>query len=197
MIVALEGPCLSGKTTVAKEVVRRLAPRRPLSFSCYAADLSTELPHPVAASAAEQLVSTRLFLDVETKRFDRAAEAEATFVLLDRSVDTLAAHALAVERHLDVADRYFDTLAMIGREPKMLVPDLTFFLVVPYAELLRRVPSFPRLPPVYYEHRFLGGFREHFENGRRFARRLIFLDAADDPSVSAAQLVDEIDIHSP
>lgn len=191
MIIAFEGPCLSGKTTVMREVVAMLAARRPIAFPCYVAELSGMPPDPVGPSQAEQLAATRLFLDIETSRFDRVTSLNQSMVLLDRSIDTLGAHALAVSRYLGWSNAYSDTISMIRSEPRILIPSLTFFFVAPHAELVRRSASFPQLPPVYYDPMFLSGFREHFEGTERFARDLVFVDALGDPITTASFVVQE------
>ena len=194
MIIALEGPCLSGKSTVAHQLTQMAADC--LVFPCYVAELSVVPPEPVASSQAEQLASTALFLEIESKRFDRVTSSTATLVLLDRSIDTLAAHALAVAHYLAKPGGYSDTLSLIRGEPKRLVPDVTFFLEVPTAELRRRSASFPHLPPVYYDPSFLRGFREHFEGGYRFARDFMFVDARGDSQATASRILQEVAFRS-
>lgn len=196
MIVALEGPCLAGKTTVTSQLLKLLAARKPLAFPCYVAELAVPAPDPVAPTRDEQLAATKLFLQVETQRFARVRLAAPELVVLDRSVDTLAAHALGVSRYPGGSDGYFDTLAVIGAESRKLVPDLTLFLVVPHAELLVRSSSFPHLPPVYYDPAFLSGFTDHFKRSERFARELVFVDALGDPTTIASHILAEIEKRS-
>ena len=193
MIVALEGPCLSGKTTARLEVERLLATQAHLiAFPCYVDELATAPPHPVARSSIEQIAAVKAFLEVETSRYDRVVASRPALVLIDRSIDTLAAHALGVERYLDRAASYSDTLSAIIAEPRKLIPDLTFFFAAPDAELERRSSVFPGLPAVYYHPAFLMGFRKHFAGANVFAKRIVQIDALGALRDIAAQIVRSI-----
>src|SRR5262245_19964198 len=99
MIFCLEGPSCAGKTTT----IRRLQELHPmpdtLFLKCYVENFLRvqDIPPPRTGSAGEQLAAFHLFMEIEAERFAQAATGSYQFVILDRSVDTLMAHAYALD----------------------------------------------------------------------------------------------------
>ena len=164
MIIGLEGVSCTGKTTLAARLARRL--HNPLVIPCYyhcAADPS-RLPAPSSATADEQMAALRVFLDIEAHRRRLALQAhdQDRDVILDRTVDTLLAHAHAVGRL-----RGFDT-DVAGRslvlDSPIVVPDLTVLLCAPAEIIEQRAALRVAMPRIYYAPSFTAGFNAYFTN---------------------------------
>lgn len=101
LIVAMEGPSDSGKSTLLEGLTRHFAAVDPMFFPCYVDEAGGEDNVPqFATNVAEQMHAIDFYLELEANRHRRlAADGEAAeLVLLDRSACTLLAHSYAVER---------------------------------------------------------------------------------------------------
>lgn len=98
MIIALEGPSYAGKTTVIRHLRHAPETREAAFFDCYVESIDhwEDIPRPATASASEQLSAFETFMTIEESRVQRLA-GRTGLVLLDRSVDTLMAHAHALD----------------------------------------------------------------------------------------------------
>lgn len=158
MIIGIEGVSCAGKTTF----VRALAPHLdgPVVVPCYyhVAPDPEKLPEPRMHTAHQQLAGLAVFLEIEQLRLDRArqAQAEGRDVILDRTVDTLLAHAHAVGR-LEGFDCDAQARAMVLRQA-VAMPDLTLVLTTDPAVLATRAILRPGMPPIFYDAQF----SEHF-----------------------------------
>jgi dTMP kinase len=139
-IIALEGPSFAGKTSILA-ALRSLLPADGLvTFGCYVDEIDNrdDVPPARTSSAQEQLDAFRVFMRIEARRVahlnDRAGSAD--LVLLDRSVDTLLAHAYALDRLFGygVHEQARELLARLAH----LRPDRTFYLDAGPQELQRR-----------------------------------------------------------
>ena len=137
-IICLEGPSYGGKTTAIGHL--RTTPEladRAVFLGCYVRHLRRTHPIPPARtySASEQFAAFETFMTAETDRVAQAAENSGRLVILDRSVDTLMAHAYAMDQLYG-----FRVHAQVRRrleELPHLRPDHTIYLDVS-AETLRR-----------------------------------------------------------
>lgn len=162
MIIGIEGVSCVGKTTLAAALAVRLD--APLVVPCYyhSAPDPARLPPPLTATAAEQLRNLSIFLRIEDLRRARALQAVGTGrdVILDRTLDTLLAHAHAVGRL-----RGFDCDAAaweMTREHTAGLPDLTLLLHADPAVIQHRAALRPGMPPIFYHPQFAAHFHEHF-----------------------------------
>ncbi|GAA4471811.1 AAA family ATPase [Phytohabitans houttuyneae] len=163
MIIGLEGVSCVGKTTLARALARRLDAH---VVPCYyhAAPDPAQLPPPDSETAEAQLAALTVLLPVEALRREAAlaAAGRGQVVILDRTVDTLLAHAHAVGRlhgyDCDAAAR-----ALILAHP-IVVPDLTLLLHACDGERSRRAARRVNMPPLFYDSTFAGYFTEHFSD---------------------------------
>src|SRR5215204_242294 len=100
-IVALEGPSFAGKTSTMSALQPLLGSLTVVSYDCYVDEIASDnVPPAYTRSAAEQLSAFELCMQIEATRVvdlrDRANGVD--LVILDRSVDTLLAHAYALDR---------------------------------------------------------------------------------------------------
>lgn len=100
LVVAIEGPSDSGKSTLIAGLLQRFASQEPLLFPCYV-DLAggDDAVPAYTTHPGEQLEAVDFYLDLERKRKQSLDEVdpEPSLVLLDRSLFTLLAHSYAVE----------------------------------------------------------------------------------------------------
>jgi dTMP kinase len=163
MILGLEGVSCVGKTTLARLLAQRLDAH---VVPCYyhAAPDPAQLPPPDSATAEQQLAALTVLLGVEKRRRTAAlaAASRGQTVILDRTVDTLLAHAHAIGRlhgyDCDIAAR-----ALVRGYP-VVVPDLTLLLHASDDVRTRRAARRVNMPPLFYDPTFTQYFTEHFAN---------------------------------
>ena len=162
MIIGLEGVSCVGKSTLAAGLAAQLGD--VLTVPCY----HHVAPHPSwrprldAFTAPAQLANVRMLMRLEALRHRRAARAaaEGRHVVLDRTVDTILAHAHAVGR---MAGFDCDAAArdLVLASP-LTVPDVTLLLYASPADLAARAASRVDMPSMPYAAPFAAGFYDHF-----------------------------------
>jgi dTMP kinase len=174
MRVAIEGPANAGKTTAALALAAMIGASY---LPCYASCLgAAECPRARTRTAAEQHAATRTFLAVEADRVRRAAEErEEALIVLDRSVDSLLAHAYALDARFDLGA--FPGVRRLVDGAEKVVPDVTFLLAPAPAELAGR-PS-RGLPSILRDPEFNRDFLRFFSCGPLVTRKLVRVPAAD------------------
>ena len=181
-ITAFEGPSYAGKTTA----IASIASHDPQTavFDCYVRGLSRQdVPPARTRTRDEQLAAFELFMCVERERVRRISDMAdsgslPTLVILDRSVDTLLAHAQALDTLFGMDVR--DAIAKRVAELPYLVPDLTLYLDVDASTLqARRAAGGSAGDYFLHEPQFLGPWRDYFSgNGPKVTRRIEWIDAA-------------------
>ncbi|MEV5352092.1 hypothetical protein [Streptomyces sp. NPDC052693] len=165
-IIALEGPSYAGKSTVIGHLRTRGIEERAFVSDCYVRhiDRRADIPPARTASAAEQLAAFETFMGIEGIRVRKALVSAKPVVLLDRSVDTLLAHAHALDALFgyDVHHRLRDRL----QELPFLRPHHTLYLDVPAEELAlrRKAAGHTAAESEYFlqEPAFLAHARDYF-----------------------------------
>jgi len=186
MIIGLEGVSCVGKTTLAAALSARLP---ATSVACYyhaAPDLSW-LPEPAAATAAQQVDNLAMLMRIEALRRASvlAALAQGHDVILDRTVDTLLAHAHAVGR-LHGFDCDDQARAVVLAHPRV-VPDITLLLHADPAEVTARAARRIGMPTIFYAPEFTAHFHDYF--ARPLAPRCVRLDSTRGPDEVAERAV--------
>ncbi len=153
-----------------------------------------QIPSPVAESIAEQLAATSLFLTVEHQRHRLVLDGgdAHSVLILDRSIDTLAAHVAGIAAYLGKPWGYDDAVGLIGQAPRTLRPDVTFLLQVPISILSARATYRPRLPDVYLDARFHSGFESHFYSTNIFSADLRPIDGTAEPEDVCTFISDQL-----
>ncbi|GAA2789974.1 AAA family ATPase [Kitasatospora sp. CM 4170] len=194
MILGIEGVSCVGKTTLAAALATHL--NQPAVIPCYfhASPDPTRLPAPEPFTAEHQLANITQFLDVEDLRLAgaRRALAEGRDVILDRTVDTLLAHAHAVGRMngFDCDDQAQH--AVTSRAVAM--PDLTVVLTADPDVLACRARLRKGMPTIFYDRHFSEHFNAYFDHP--LAPAVVRLDTTTgSPEELAARALDHIHRH--
>lgn len=161
MILGIEGVSCVGKTTLAAQLAPHL--NRPAVIPCYfhASPDPARLPAPEPFTAEHQLDNITQFLDVEELRLAQVEQAlaEGRDIILDRTVDTLLAHAHAVGRMYSFD---CDTQArdLVTSRP-FAMPDLTIILTADHDVLAKRASLRTGMPTIFYDRQFSGHFNAY------------------------------------
>ena len=165
MIIGIEGVSCVGKSRLAAELGRLLQPATVVPCYYHAVADPGTLPPIVAATPAAQLSGLRLLLHVETVRSVqvRAGQGQGRTIVLDRTVDTLLAHALAVNALMRFGIENAARALVTGRGA-VTVPDLTLLLTAPFEVRRARAAGRAGMPELLYGREFTQHFLEHFRN---------------------------------
>lgn len=180
-VVALEGPCCAGKTTLGRLLMRDLSDLAVAFVPCYAdyAGGGRFLPRQEAASIAEREEALWQLLDVEAARLTLIPDS-CDVVLEDRSVHTLLANSYALERM--TGTKFLAPSARLLRSsPVAAWPHLVLYLDVPQHVVHGRNQG--KFPPgsLYVDPEFNAAIREYFRRlADRKAPHLDWLDATLD-----------------
>lgn len=170
-IIALEGPSYAGKSTAIQHLRSHDIEERAYVSDCYVQHIAhrDDIPPARTDSAAAQLAAFEKFMAIENTRVRAALASARPVAILDRSVDTLLAHAHALDALFgyDVHHQLRDRL----QELPFLHPHHTLYLDVP-AEVLslrRKTAGHTAAESDYFLHdpAFLAHARDYFVSGAR------------------------------
>lgn len=191
--IALEGPSFAGKTSTIAALQSLLPADRRITYRCYVDEIDNidEVPPARTQSASEQLDAFKFFMQVEGARVAdlNVRAGSADLVLLDRSVDTLLAHAYALDQ-LYGYGVHNQALILLTRLAHIR-PDQTFYLDASHQELGRRRRRLAEpfdsflLDPAFIRH-----FRDYFtKKGLAVASQVIVVRAERSQSALAQRIV--------
>ncbi|MEV6326729.1 hypothetical protein [Streptomyces sp. NPDC051909] len=197
LIIALEGPSYAGKSTAIRHLRSTALFPRAFVSDCYVKHIAhrDDIPPARTDSAAAQLAAFERFMEIEATRVAEAAASRRQLVILDRSVDTLLAHAYVLDTlfgfgvHHQLCDR-LKTLPFLR-------PDHTLYLDVP-AETLhlrRKTVGHTAAESEYFLHEpgLLDHARDYFvHTPRRPVTRELTVLAADAGRDEVAQAVEAL-----
>ncbi|WP_328940946.1 hypothetical protein OG259_04250 [Streptomyces sp. NBC_00250] len=197
LTIALEGPSYAGKSTAIRHLRHTALGSRAFVSDCYVKHIAhrDDIPPARTDSAAAQLAAFERFMEIEAARVAEVAASGRRFVILDRSVDTLLAHAYALDAlfgfgvHYQLRDRL--------KALPFLCPDHTLYLDVP-AETLhlrRKTAGHTAAESEYFLHEpgFLHHARDYFvHTPRRPVTRELAVLAADAGPDDVARAVEAL-----
>jgi thymidylate kinase len=180
-IVALEGPCCAGKTTLGRLLMADLNGLTAAFLPCYADHVGGGrfLPRQEAATVGEREQALRQLLAIEADRFARVPGG-CEVVLEDRSVYTLLAHSYALQR-ITGTGFLTPSARLLRSSPTPPWPALVLYLDLPQTAVPGRNQG--KFPPgsIYTDPEFNAAIRAYF---RRLAGRktpqMAWLDATLD-----------------
>jgi thymidylate kinase len=180
-VVALEGPCCAGKTTLGRLLVRALRDLTVAFVPCYAdhAGGGRFLPRQEAASIPEREQALHQLLAVEAQRM-AGLPAGCGLILADRSVHTLLANSYALQC-MTGTGFLAPSVRLLRGSPVPAWPHLVLYLDVPQETIYRRNQG--KFPPgsIYTDPVFNTAVRGYFRRlaGQKPAR-VAWLDATLD-----------------
>jgi thymidylate kinase len=180
-MVALEGPCCAGKTTLGRLLARSPGGLAVAFVPCYAdyAGGGRFLPRQEAASVGEREDALRQILDVEAGRL-ASLPPGPDLILADRSVYTLLANSSALEQMTGLA-LLGPSERLLRASPAAAWPDLVLYLDLPQDAVQGRNNG--KFPPgsIYTDPEFNAAIRAYFSRlaGRK-SPRVAWLDATLD-----------------
>ena len=130
-IVALEGPCCAGKTTLGRLLIQELCELAVTFVPCYAdhAGGGRYLPRQETDTVAEREQALRQLLLIEAGRLAQVPQA-CDVILEDRSVHTLLAHSYALQRKTGI-DFLTPSTRLLRSSPVPAWPGLVLYLDLP------------------------------------------------------------------
>lgn len=195
-VVAIEGLCFAGKSTLAGELSYRLTTGSRVVLPDYSDFIRpTERPRVPASSAEAELAAFEYYLSVEDRRW-RGVRASTPLVIEDRSVHTLLAHVYA--NQVEVGPAVFSfAVERVMSIPVRQRPDLVVYLDVNEAVLLRRYRLIPnKISRVFKSRRYMQGFRAYFAQSVTSFSKIVFVDANRMPSEIADDVMHLLEVES-
>ncbi|WP_371791568.1 AAA family ATPase [Streptomyces sp. NBC_01471] len=197
LIVALEGPSYAGKSTAIRHFRQTALGTQAFVSECYVRHIAhhDDIPPARSGSAAAQLAAFEKFMEIEAARVAQATASGRPLVILDRSVDTLLAHAYALDALFGYGVHH--QLHHRLQALPFLRPDHTLYLDVQAESLhLRRMAAgHAAAGSDYFLHEpgFLGHAHDYFVHSARqpVTRELTVLAAEAGPD-EIAQAVEAL-----
>jgi thymidylate kinase len=192
-IVALEGPCCAGKTTLGHALLNELPEYTPSLVACYAdhAGGGRYLPPQEASTVREREDALWRLLDIEAGRF-AAIPPGSRLVIADRSVHTLLGNSLALQDATGIG--FFEPAArLLNASAVPTWPDLVLYLDLP--QPLVCVRNNDKFPPgsIYIDAAFNASVRAYFRRlANQKAVHVAWLDATLDPAELIGQASGQI-----
>lgn len=160
-LVAIEGPCCAGKTTLSRRLVAELP--NALHVSCYADWVGggRHLPDPVPQSIIDDADGLSNLLAIERDRLHEARRRPDALAIADRSAHTLLAHRAGV-RQLNGLDLVTAARSKLASADGVGWPDVVLYLDTPIAVIQAR--NHGKFPPgsVFIDPEFNAAFRGFF-----------------------------------
>ncbi|UUU44950.1 hypothetical protein [Streptomyces sp. NBC_00162] len=202
-IVAFEGASYGGKSSTIKRLrgMRGIGPHAFVS-ACYVdhIDRREDIPPARTGSAAEQIEAFDTYMEIEADRVAAVAKSTADLIILDRSVDTLLAHAYALDQLYG-----YDVHALLRAQlagMSHLRPDHTIYLDVPpeTLHLRRKIIGHAAAESDYFLHNpaFLEHARAYFTTptpGAEPVSREVTLLPADTTPTDVAEAARALILH--
>ena len=179
---ALEGPCCAGKTTLGHGLIGALTGKDVAYVRDYSDFVGGGrfLPPPVPQSLTDEETALKEFLCIEAERIKLPLSLPREVIIIDRSIHTLIAHCVALERMTGVS---YGTLAkhILCDSKVPLWPDFVLYLDTPSEIInIRNNGKFAN-DSIFINPDFNTGIRSYFlELCRSGSPPVIWLDASQD-----------------
>lgn len=180
--LAIEGPCLAGKTTLGDGLVGALGSENVSIIPDYADFVggASGMPDPDPRSWAEEQDGLEALLGIEEVRLRaRTPEPTPALMIIDRSVLTLIAHCAGTDQK-DRRDPSFagPAAAVLADDPRPRWPEAVVYLdVSPAVQAARNRCGKFADDSVFVDPAYNAGFRSYFEDLlAREERPMVWID---------------------
>jgi thymidylate kinase len=170
LLVAIEGPCCAGKTTLADGIVASLGGSQVVTVVPDYADFvggGAHMPDPAPRTLAEELHAIDILLDIETRRFDSVAvdSNRTRLVIVDRSALTLVAHANGLDWEMEERYDYRPEVSRIVlSDVRAVIPSSVIYVDISEQEQLRRNRGKFDERSIFMQNRYNRGFAQFFRD---------------------------------
>lgn len=185
LIVAVEGPCCAGKTTLSRGLLHRLTDLAVAHVVCYADHVGggRNLPPPVPVSQAEDADGLGELIRIENDRTRAALTAACDVILLDRGLHTLLAHRHAIQQ---VTGLPLLTAArrLLAASHHRSWPNLVLYLDAPQEAVHHRNNGRFPATSIFINPQYNTAFRSYFARlaGQPPPPQVVWLDATREPA---------------
>jgi len=141
MVIAVEGPSNTGKSTLLSGIDNHLDIERYTVLPCYVtfAGGEQQVPNAPAESVEEELRAQNFYRNLDHERMlsIQNNSAISDLVIMDRSIHTILAHAYAVSKIKNIPV-YRESQRLALRDPRITWPYAIIYLDTPEDVLSRR-----------------------------------------------------------
>lgn len=180
--LAIEGPCLAGKTTLGDGLVGALGSENVSIVPDYADFVggASGMPDPDPRSWAEEEDGLEALLGIEVARLSaRTPDPTPALMIIDRSVLTLIAHCAGTDRKDSRAPGFAGrAAALLADDPRPRWPEGVVYLdVSPAVQAARNRCGKFADDSVFVDPAYNAGFRSYFESlVARAERPMVWID---------------------
>lgn len=169
--IAIEGPCLAGKTTLANGLVREASDGWRIIVPDYADYVGggPAMPPEAPESLEVERQAIEFLLEVERRRFadQMTRDSSGDLVLIDRSFHTLIAHAVGLDEYFQTPQKYSSVVnRMVRFDRRIVEPRGIIYLDLGASEQTPRNHGKFSQNSVFLDSDFNKGFRSYFSNWR-------------------------------
>lgn len=165
LIAAIEGPCFSGKSTLAKNLELYFSDNEMVFCPDYMEYVGgpQEVPPTPGHTVDDEINGLRYFISIDKQRRQKCLELQNTpkIVLLDRSIHTLLAHRFAIESVFGL--KVFRKSCRIVSIGNILKPKLILYMDISQ-EVLEERSRFRKgfCHQIFKDKRYNSAFRSYF-----------------------------------
>lgn len=166
LVIAIEGPCCAGKTTLTGSLIR--AAENGMAHVRDYSDFvggGKYLPDPMPSTEAAEQAALEFFVKIEHARTRDAASHPSQIVIVDRSLHTLIAHCAGIEPLVNYRCAGL-ALTLLRNANLSFWPHLILYLDIPLDIMtLRNRGKFPT-GSLFMDAVYNGGFKNYFKDVR-------------------------------
>lgn len=195
-VIAVEGPCCAGKTTLSNGVLKLLGQADFAYIKDYSDFVGGGrfLPSPVPSHMYEEQCALARFLQIEKMRLKDAISTESKRLWIDRSIHTILAHSYSLEKIKK--EKYYDlAVDMIYDSEVPMWPHIIYYLDIPNKVAKSRNKGKFSEGSIFLDREFNEGIKIYFQKAQREENiRIHWIDATLDQRRLRDMVYDRINL---